>query len=275
MQDAGRGRKKLRASVIGLLVGLLVLLTSCGTPTLPPEPVRFTVAGSTAMTPLLAELARAYHTHFPQVTVVVEGGGSRLGLARVKAGQVALGASSWLPEDQARAVWSAPVAIDGIAVVVHPDNPVSGLSLAQLQAVFSGRLWNWTELGSRGEVQVVSREDGSGTRTAFEAKVMEGQKVTPAALVMPGSGTVVDYVAAHPEAIGYVSAGYLSKEVKALVVEGMRPTPETVSAGTYHLTRPLFLIASGEPTGAARSFVDFALGSEGQGIVGQHYGQVR
>ena len=82
-------------------------------------------------------------------------------------------------------------------------------------------------------------------------------------------------VAAHPEAIGYVSAGYLSKEVKALVVEGVRPTPETVSAGTYHLTRPLFLIASREPTGAARSFVDFALGSEGQGIVGQHYGQVR
>jgi phosphate transport system substrate-binding protein len=261
--------------VVWLLVGLLALLAACGTPTLPPEPVRFTVGGSTAMIPLLTELAQAYHVHFPQVTVVVEGGGSRLGLARLKDGQVALGASSWLPEDEAEAVWSAPVAIDGTAVIVHPDNPVTGLSLAQLQEVFSGRLWDWAELGGRGEVQVISREDGSGTRASFEAEVMEGQGVTPTALIMPGSEAVADYVAAHPEAIGYVSVGYLSQEVKALAVEGVMPAPETVSDGTYHLTRPLFLMASEEPTGAPRSFVDFVLGAEGQRIVDQHYGRVR
>lgn len=270
--ENGEGRVEL---VTCLLAGLLGLLTACGTPTLPPEPVRFTVAGSTAVTPLLIELAEAYQVHFPQVSMAMEGGGSRLGLARVKDGTAALGASSWLPNEDEATVWSAPIAVDGIAVIVHPGNPVAALTLAELQEVFSGRSWDWAELGGRGEVQVISREAGSGTRAAFEAWVMEGQPVTPTALVMPGSQAVADYVAAHPEAIGYVSMGYLSEKVKALAVEGVMPGPKTAADGTYHLARPLFLIASQEPDGAPRSFVDFVLGTEGQQIVGQTYGQVR
>lgn len=258
-----------------LLAGLLSLLTACGTPTLPPESVRFTIAGSTAMTPLLTELAEAYQVHFPQVSIAVEGGGSRLGLARVKEGEVVLGASSWLPAEGAATVWSAPVAMDGIALIVHPDNPTTGLTLAQLREVFSGRLWDWAELGGAGEVQVISREGGSGTRAAFETRVMEGQRVTPTALIMPGSGAVVDYVAAHPEAIGYVSMGHLSDKVRALAIERVKPTPQTVSDGTYYLARPFFLVAPEEPSGAPRSFVDFVLGLEGQKIVGQQYGRVR
>jgi phosphate transport system substrate-binding protein len=264
----------VKARLCGLL-SLLAILAACATPTLPPDPVRFTVAGSTAMTPLLTELAAAYQAHFPQVSIAVEGGGSRLGLTQVREGQVALGASSWLPAEDEKTVWSAPVAVDGIAVIVHPDNPVTGLTLAQLRELFSGRVWDWAELGGTGEIQVVSREEGSGTRAAFEARVMQGQSVTPTALVMPGSEAVVQNVASHPEAIGYVSMGYLSESVKALAVEGVRPTPETVTAGTYHLTRPFFLIAAEEPDGAPRSFLDFVLGPEGQKIVGQRYGRVR
>ncbi len=260
---------------ICLLINLLALLTACSTPTLSPQPVRFTIVGSTAMTPLLAELVEAYQAHFSQVSITIEGGGSRLGLARVKDGEVALGASSWLPAEEEATVWSAPVAVDGIAVIVHPDNPVTALTLAQLREVFSGQLWHWAELGGAGEIQVVSREKGSGTRTAFETRVMEGQRVTPTALIMPGSQTVADHVAAHPEAIGYVSMGYLSEQVRALLVEGVTPTPTTVAQGKYHLTRPFFLVALEEPSGAPRSFVDFALGTQGQQIVGQHYGRVR
>ncbi len=258
-----------------LLLGLTALLTACGTPTLSSEPVHLTVAGSTTMTPLLNALVEAYHVHFPQVSIAVEGGGSRLGLGRVRGGELALGASSWLPAVEGSRVWSTPVAVDGIAVVVHPDNPVTALTLAQLRQVFSGRLWDWAELGGQSEVQVVSREEGSGTRAAFEALVMEGQSVTLTALVMPGSQAVADYVAAHPAAVGYLSLGYLSDAVAALAVEGVRPTLQTVSDGTYHLTRPLFLIAQQEPEGAARSFVDFVLRTEGQRIVGQHYGRVK
>ncbi len=257
------------------VVGLLVLLAACSTPTLPPEPMRFTVAGSTTMTPLLTELAEAYYVRFPQVSIAVEGGGSRRGLAGVKDGEVALGASSWLPAEDEATVWSAPVAVDGIAIIVHPDNPVTTLTLAQLREVFSGWLWDWAGLGGTGEVQIISREKGSGTRAAFEARVMEGQRVMPTALIMPGSQAVAGYVATNPEAIGYLSMGYLSEKVKALAVEGVMPTPKTVADGTYHLTRPLFLVASVEPGGAPRSFVDFALGPEGQCIVGERYGRVR
>lgn len=260
---------------IWLLIGLLTLLAACGAPTLSSELIRLTVTGSTTMTPLLAELIEAYHTRFPQVSVAIEEGSSRLGLMRLKEGKTTLGASSWLPAEDAAAVWSAPVAIDGIAVIVHPDNPAAALTLAQLREVFSGRSWDWAELGGAGEAQVISREEGSGTRAAFEARVMEGQPVTPTALVMPGSQAVADYVAAHPDAIGYVSMGYLSEQIKALAVEGVLPTPKTVADGAYHLTRPLFLVAPQEPDGAARSFVDFVLSAEGQRIVGQHYGRVR
>jgi phosphate transport system substrate-binding protein len=260
---------------VWLLACLLALLTACSTPTPSSESVRFTIAGSTAMTPLLTELATAYRARFPQVRVLVEGGGSRLGSAQAKAGEVALGASSWLPTGDGATIWSTPVAIDGIAVIVHPDNPVTALTLVQLREVFSGWLWDWARLDGAGEVQVVSREGGSGTRAAFEARVMEGQPVTPTALVMPGSQAVADYVAAHPQAIGYVSMGYLSEKVRALAVEGVLPTPKTAAGGTYHLARPLFLVAPEEPGGAVRSFVDFVLGLEGQRIVGQHYGRVR
>lgn len=257
------------------LLPLLLALAACATPTLPPEPVHFAVAGSTAMTPLLDELVDAYRARFPQVSITVEGGSSRQGLLRAAAGDVALGASSWLPAEDEATVWSAPVALDGIAIVVHPDNPLTALTLSQLREIFAGRLWQWADLGGAGEVQVVSREEGSGTRAAFEALVMEGQRVTPTALVMPGSSAVLGYVAAHPEAIGYVSMGHLSERVRALAVEGVLPSPQTVTDGAYHLTRPLFLIADVEPAGAPRSFVDFVLGSEGQQIVARRYGRVR
>ncbi|MFZ5917339.1 MAG: phosphate ABC transporter substrate-binding protein [Chloroflexota bacterium] len=258
-----------------LLAILLICLAGCGTPTLPPDPVRFTVAGSTIMTPLLDELAEAYQTHHPQVSITVERGGSRQGLARATSGEVALGASSWLPESQARDVWSAPVALDGIAVIVHPENPVTDLTLAQLREVFSGRAWLWDEMAGSGEVQVISREDGSGSRASFEALVMEGQPVTPTALVMPNNQAAIDYVATHPAAIGYASMGYLSNTVRAIAVEGVLPSPASVVEGAYHLVRPLFLVAAQEPGGAARSFVDFVLSAKGQQIVSRQFGRVR
>jgi phosphate transport system substrate-binding protein len=264
----------VKARLCGLL-SLLATLAACATPTLPPDPVHFAIAGSTAMMPLLTELTEAYHSRFLQVSIAVEGGGSRLGLAQVKDGEVTLGASSWLPAKDEQTIWSAPVAVDGIAVIVHPDNPTTALTLSQLQELFSGYLWNWAELGGVGEVQIISREEGSGTRAAFEARVMEGQPVTPTALVMPGSGAVAEYVSTHSNAIGYVSMSHLSEKVRALAIEGVQPTPETVAAGRYHLTRPFFLIAAEEPDSATRSFLDFVLGSEGQEIVGRRCGRVK
>ena len=262
------------------LVGILALLAACGRPLEPPAPVHLRIAGSTSMQPLLENLAEAYSRRYKHVTIEVEGGGSRLGVKLARERRVDLGASSRPPSEEgpsaAAPLWSTPIALDGIAIVVHSRNPVKDLTMLQVRDIFSGRILNWKEVGGRdGEIAVVSREEGSGTRQTFEEMAMGGRRVTPTAVVMPGSQAVVEYVAEHPEAIGYVSMGHLSPQVKALAIEGVVPTPGSVEGGEYQLIRPLFLVAAEEPTGEARAFVDFALSPAGQAIVGERYGRVR
>lgn len=254
---------------------LSVILAGCGTTTTPPPPVTLRLAGSTSMQPLLADLAAAYEERAPHATITVEGGGSRLGREWAQEGRVDLGLTSWLPAET-DTNWSVPIALDGVAVVVHPDSPLNGLTLLRLRHVFGGRLWHWEEVGGGyGEITVVSREDGSGTRAVFEEMVMEGQAVTSTAVVMPSSQAVIEYVAENPRAIGYVSMGLLSPRVKALTVEGVAPSAAGVTAGKYHLTRPLYLIAASEPQGEAQAFVEFCLSPAGQAVVGERYGAIK
>ena len=255
---------------------LAVWLVACGATVETPTPVYLKAAGSTAMTPLMEDLAAAFHERQTWVTVDVGGGGSELGQGMAAAGQVDLGLASWLPDGPPDGLQATVVARDGIALVVHPTNPITGLTLIQAHDLFFGRILDWSELGGPARpVQVVSREDGSGTRAAFEAMVMGGDRVTPTALVMPNSQAVVDYVSRDPGAIGYVSMGYLDGEVRVLSVEGLTPTPETVSRGEYHLTRELVILSRVGASSPAQTFLDFALSPAGQTIVARRYGRVR
>ncbi|MBL7182924.1 MAG: phosphate ABC transporter substrate-binding protein [Anaerolineae bacterium] len=263
------------------MIGLL-LSAGCSRGTVEPsEPVHLKVTGSTSMQPLVEELAQAYAERHKQVTIAVEGRGSLLGIELVRQGKVDIGMASWKePEDAS--LWSTPIALDGIAIVVHPQNQVEGLTMLQLKDIFFGRIWDWRDVrgpalltGQAGEIMVVSREDGSGTRAVFEELVMQGKRVTLTAVVMPSSRAVLEYVAEHPQAIGYVSMGHLSQEVKVLEIEEAAPTPKSVRQGEYHLLRPLFLITRQEPTDEIRAFIDFALSPVGQSIVGRKYGRVQ
>jgi len=266
----------LARKAVGIILCLMGLLVGCSRgPIEPPQPVHLKAAGSTSMQPLVEELAQAYTERHQHVTIAVEGRGSLVGIELVRQGQVDIGTSSWMePEDAS--LWSTPIALDGIAIVVHPQNRVEGLTLLQLKDVFFGRIWDWKDVGGQaGEIVAISREDGSGTRAVFEELVMQGKRVTPTAVVMPSSRAVVEYVAGHPEAIGYVSMGYLFQQVKVLKIEEVAPTPASVRRGDYHLFRPLFLITRGEPTGEIKGFVDFVLSPAGQSIVGRKYGRVK
>jgi phosphate transport system substrate-binding protein len=208
------------------------------------------------------------------VTIAVEGRNSLVGVELVRQGEVDIGMTSG-KQPQDTLLWSTPIALDGIAIVVHPHNPVEGLTLLQLRDIFFGRVWDWRDVGGQaGEIVAISREDGSGTRAVFEEMVMKGKRVTPTAVVMPSSRAVVEYVAEHPEAIGYVSMGHLSEEVKALRIEEVAPTPESVRQGSYHLLRPLFLVTREKPTNEVKGFIDFVLSPTGQFIVGRKYGRV-
>ena len=227
------------------------------------------------MQPLVEELAQAYTERHKHVTIAVEGRGSLPGIELVRQGEVDIGMASW-KESEDTSLWSTPIALDGIAIVVHPQNQVKGLTLLQLKDVFFGRVWDWRDVrGQAGDILVVSREDGSGTRVVFEELVMQGQRVTLTAVVMPSSRAVVEYVAEHPQAVGYVSMGYLTEEVKVLEIEEAAPTPKSVRQGAYHLLRPLFLITRQEPAGEIKGFIDFVLSPTGQSIVGRKYGRVK
>jgi phosphate transport system substrate-binding protein len=242
----------------------------------PPQPVYLEAAGSTAMMPLMDELAAAFHERQPHVTIDINGGGSTLGRELAAGGQTDLGLTSWLPDGPPDGTQATLAARDGIALIVHPTNPITGLTLIQVHDLFSGRAIDWEGLGgSPGLVQVVSREDGSGTRAAFESKVMGEDQVTLTALVMPNSQAVVDYMASDRHAIGYVSMGYLNGEVQVLSVEGLLPTPEKASRGEYHLTRELIILSPSDVPPEAQTFLDFVLSPAGQAIVARHYGRVR
>ena len=263
---------------VGIIVCLisLLLLVSCNRRTVEPaEPVHLKVVGSTSMQSLVEELAQAYAERHKHVTITVEGRGSLAGIELVGQGQADIGMTSWKGPESA-SLWSTPIALDGIAIVVHPQNPVEGLTLLQLRDIFFGRVWDWKDVGGQaGEIVAISREDGSGTRAVFEEMVMTGKRVTPTAVVMPSSRAVVEYVAQHPQAIGYVSMGQLSDQVKVLRIEEVIPTPKSVRQGAYHLLRPLFLVTHQEPTGEIKNFVDFVLSPTGQSIVGKKYGRVK
>ena len=172
-------------------------------------------------------------------------------------------------------MWIA-IAQDGIALVVHPQNALGELTLAQVRDIFAGRILDWEGIrGTPGDIVVVSREDGSGTRAVFEGVVMGEKRVTLTAIVMPSSEAVVEYVAGHPTAIGYVSMSYLSPQVRALQIEGVSPTPETVQSGVYPLRRPLYLLTGQEPKGEVKAFIEFTSSPAGQAIVKQRYGRLR
>jgi phosphate transport system substrate-binding protein len=272
---------------------LVLLLAACGEPLATPEPVFVQAAGSMDMAPLVVELARAFGESSPLVTVEVEGLGTAFGLEALRSGQAEVALASWLSQSgEAGGVeqrldpgWRATaIARDGLAIVVHPSNPLDGLGLLQLQDLFSGHAYEWTAVGNAsgagtlpglGEVQPVSREEGSGARAAFEALVMDGQRITPRAVLLLSPEAVVDYVAATPNAIGYVSMGYTRPEVKVLEIEGLLPTPEATARGAYPLSRELWLVAAEPVSRAAQDFIDFALGPAGQQIVGRRYGRVR
>ncbi len=268
-------------SLWGLLLWLLPACGSAVTVT-PPPPVFLTIAGSTSMEPLLLDLSDAYHQQQPHITFDIQRGGSQLGQALTENGQVDIGLVAWSPQTVSEQMRQVPVARDAIAIILHPDNPLPGLSLVELQDIFSGRLLNWQAVdGPSLPIQVVSRETGSGTRTTFESSVMGNQSVTPTAIVLPNSQAVVDFVAQTPNAVGYVAFNFAdNKAVYVVPLEGEQPTLESLAANSYPLTRDLSLIVPKQETNQKNApeiekFVEFVLSPVGQAVVGEKWGRVR
>jgi hypothetical protein len=175
--------------------------------------------------------------------------------------------------------WFNPLAVDGLVIVVHPDNPVSSLTLGEVQAVFNGRITNWSTLGGPDRpIHLVSRETGAGTRTLLNQRVLAEQRLDINALVVSSDEGMLTAVAADPQAIGYSMMGNSSHTgVKLLAIDDIPPTRNEVGSQRYPLTVPLYYLhgSPDEPEGHLRHFLAWLQSPAGQQVVGQAYGRVR
>ena len=245
------------------------------------------IKGSDTMVNLAQAWAEAFMTQHPGVTVAVTGGGSGTGIAALISGTCDLATSSRkitpkeirLAERQGHAPNEIVAALDGIAVVVHPNNPVKQLTLEQLAKIFTGVIRNWRDVGGPDqEIVLLSREVNSGTHVYFKEHVLGSvtngpKEFAPEALLLPSSQAIADEVASNPAAIGYYGMGYQNPKNAVMAIARtdkdpyIPPSEETVRSGAYPISRPLLLYSRGDLKGAVKAFVEFALSSQGQAVV--------
>ena len=226
------------------------------------------VAGSTSIQPFADRWAEVYMEKHRGAKVTVQGGGSSAGIQAARSGAAHIGMSSRELQPEEKDLREIEVARDGLAVIVHPSNPLEGMTLLQVKSVFNGEVGNWRILGGFGRgIDVVTREEGSGTRGAFQELVMGRERISKGAIVQDSNGTVREIVAGDPQAIGYISLGLVNDRVKALRLDGVAAGEEAIRRKEYKLVRPFLFVTSGPSGGPARAFIDFVLSDEGQALI--------
>jgi len=286
-----------RILFVSLMIAAL-LLSACGStpePTKAPqatqapaaEPTKaptglsgkLSLAGSTTVQPLAEVLGEAFMELNPDVVIEVQGGGSSVGVTSAGEGTVDIGMAS-------RAIKSSEfetftdlqvfvIARDGIAIVTNPGVEMPSLSIAQVRDIFAGEITNFAEVGGPdAPITVVSREEGSGTRAAFEELVMEHEEekvISENALLQQSNGQVRTTVSTTPNTIGYLSFGFLDDSTRPVPIVGVEPTVDNVKNDSYPIARPLNMLTRGAPNELAQAFLDFVLSDVGQRIVAEDY----
>jgi phosphate transport system substrate-binding protein len=244
--------------------------------TIPCYAEKIVVEGSTTVLPIAQKAAEVFMNSNPGADISVRGGGSGVGIASLIDGTCDIADSSRPIKDteldkavtNGRSPKANVVAMDGICVIVHPSNSVSALSKKQIKDIYTGAISNWKQLGGPDEkIVVISRDSSSGTFEAFGTLAMDGAKVRPDALLQASNQAVASTVSRTPGAIGYVGLGYLSSSVKAVDVDGVKASKETVLSNKYPIGRPLFMYTNGAPKGLAKQYIDYILSPEGQKLV--------
>lgn len=226
--------------------------------------------GSTSMESVVKALGEAFMEMNPEVTVNYSGTGSGTGIQSTIDGTCDLGLSSRALKDEEKTNGAVEniVALDGVAVVINPANGVEDLTVEQIAQIFTGEITNWSELGGTdGEIAVFGREAGSGTRGAFEEIVgVDNCKYTNE---YSSTGDVIGNVASNPNAIGYASLSAVDGTVKAVKVNGVAPSEDTVKDGTYEIQRPFVMVTKdgAELSEAAQAFLEFAMSEDAADII--------
>ena len=228
------------------------------------------ISGGTAHIPVIKEVAKQIMTANPEIQISVAGGGSGLGIKQVGEGLVDIGNAGRKATDDEINRYGLVLhkwAIDGVGAVVHPKNSIRSLSKSQIQAIFSGKMTNWKEVGGQDRaINLYSRDKESGTRKVFQKKALAKGDISQHSNIVVSNGAMKASVSNDPYAIGYVSVGHIDKSVAPVALDGVLPTLENVQNGNYPVARGLYSITKGEPAGLTKTFIDFLFSPTGQQI---------
>ena len=227
--------------------------------------------GSTSMEKVIGALGEAFMNNNSGASFTYNPTGSGSGIKAVIEGRCDIGLSSRALKDEEKAegLVETVLAYDGIAMVVNPANPVSDLTVEQIAAISTGEITNWKEVGGNdAEIVLIGREAGSGTRDGFESITGTGE-ACQYRQELTSTGDVITTVAQNPDAIGYASLASVEDSVKALSVDGVQPSEDTVKDGSYAIQRPFVLVTrTDEPlSDVAQAFFDFATSADAREII--------
>nr|WP_245592991.1 phosphate ABC transporter substrate-binding protein PstS family protein [Carnobacterium funditum] len=249
-----------------LMLAFAFFLTACGPV---EEEESITAVGSSALQPLVEVAGEQYGSENFGKFINVQGGGSGTGLGQIAADAVDIGNSDIFAEEKsgidASNLVDHRVAVVGITPIVTPGVGITDISLENLEKIFTGEITNWQELGGKDlAITVVNRSSGSGTRATFDRWVLTGGKKSIVTQEQESSGTVRQIVGSTPGAISYVAFSYVDETVKALSIDGVKPTDENVKKNKWIIWSYEHMYTHGEPTGLTKDFLDYMLSDEVQ-----------
>lgn len=258
--------KKLVAMMMVAVLALTVLV-GCGN----NEPAgAVTTDGSTSMEKVIGGLGEAFQNE-TGIAFTYNPTGSGSGIKAVEEGRCDIGLSSrdLKDEEKTAGLEGTVLAYDGIAIIVNPENPVKDLSLEQIAKIYKGEITNWSEVGGNdGEIVLIGREAGSGTRDGFES-ITETEEACKYRQELTSTGDVITTVSQNPGAIGYASVASVKDSVIAVTVDGIAPTDETIKDGSYVVQRPFVLVTKADTqlSDAAQKFYDYITSADAMGII--------
>lgn len=234
--------------------------------------VTISISGSTSVGPLMGKLAEKFELENSNVSIEINEVGSSAGIKDAINGVSEIGMSSReLKDEEASAVKATTIAYDGIAIITNTNNPIKNITMDQIKGIYTGEITNWNQIegGKDAPIVVVSREEGSGTRDAFQEIVgYKSEELLADAMIANATGAVKETVATNDNAIGFVSFEYLDDKVNIVSVENVEPKAELVQSGEYKISRPFILVNKADGLSEeGQKLIDFILSDEGQTLV--------
>ncbi|MDL1895739.1 hypothetical protein FBQ82_05665 [Anaerolineae bacterium CFX7] len=270
------------SSLLAACLFLLGVFAACRATPTPTAPAHFRIGTADSTQYIAREIGAAFRAAHPNTTFDFFKTNSAMTLRQLAFGQYDFAFTERNPRadelERANAI-AYELGRDGVFIVTHPANALENLSRDELKKILGGEINRWSQLGldppdGQDVIQVLTREDGAGTRAVLEEQIMQGARTTPTALVQPTNLDMLDYVAEHPNAIGYVAANIWDNNAhtRAVALDGVAPTRQNIANGTYPLLQTVFLIVPKTASADVTGFVDFVASDEGRAILYRRLG---